>query len=75
MTNREAKESALLGTVKIRLIMWGTLRPTVRHIVQTVIDAGAFLGLQNETGYAEMCDKATRHLIAEGELKKEFDHG
>ena len=75
MTNREAKESALIGTAKIRLIMWGTLRPTVHHIVQTITAAGVFLGLQNETGYAEMCDKAARHLIAEGELKREFDHG
>jgi hypothetical protein len=66
------QEQALLIIARAVLMANGWNKPLVRTIVQLVDEAAKQIGLEPAH---TVCDNAVRHLIAEGELKKEFDNG
>lgn len=64
---------ALLVVSHAALTAHGYGRPSVAVILQTVRDAATLVGL--DPNHDEIVDSTVRHIIAEGELAKEFNHG
>lgn len=64
------KQSQMVADiVKTFFLLCGETRPSVMFIVDKVRDSVKFTGVDS----SEILDAAVRHLIAEGELKREFD--
>jgi hypothetical protein len=65
-------EMALIKVAKISLLARGYTTPRIAMIMDTVEAAATLVGIDKNDG--AVLDRAARHIIAKGELKKEFDN-